>query len=68
MSRPKTNRKDVVSDIKRMNKERSKNDLPPIRYGNRECLKCEDEFFSENLKQEKMCYKCRSYYSGRYQV
>jgi late competence protein required for DNA uptake (superfamily II DNA/RNA helicase) len=36
-------------------------DMPPIRTGKRECLRCEKSFISEDLKNQKMCNYCRSH-------
>lgn len=33
--------------------------LPPIKTGNRNCLRCGIEFFSEDLRNQFNCYHCR---------
>lgn len=33
--------------------------MPPIRKGLRQCLRCSDQFESDDLKNQKICYQCR---------
>lgn len=44
--------------FQQINKAREDIGLDVIRVGNRDCLLCEGEFFSEDLKRNKLCDKC----------
>jgi late competence protein required for DNA uptake (superfamily II DNA/RNA helicase) len=54
-------RRSVFFNIVEANKFRKMKgiDMPPIRTGKRECLRCEKSFISEDLKNQKMCNYCR---------
>ncbi len=43
---------------------RKMNDMPEIKKGYRVCLKCDIEFYSHDLKNQKTCDLCRR---GRYE-
>lgn len=48
-----------TDDFLKINNMRKSMSLQPIRRGFRECLKCEDQFYSYDLINQKCCDKCR---------
>lgn len=44
--------------IEKINKDRKKWGLPPIRYGYTKCLKCGRKFYSKDLANIRLCKVC----------
>ena len=47
-----------IFSIRTINKVRSAVNIEPISRGYRKCLRCDKEFFSLDLKSNKMCSSC----------
>lgn len=46
-------------DLKEINACRKSMNLAPLMMGDRNCLRCDKKFYSEDLKNQKICENCR---------
>ena len=48
-----------LKELKEIQKARKDAGLAPLKMGFKNCLRCENEFYSEDLKNQHLCMYCR---------